>query len=184
MWNAWKNLPCPGKKCESHNIMMCVWYDTIHRTYCVSLHTLLCYHFLQWTSKHYHHGMFAPHCRQPLNLGAQAESGTVADTGLLLTTRQIGAVGAMWEKLIPPLYFDINIHLVNNEFCTYRTVVDILPPRLNLETPLLSPCCQHQKWNDQGPQAHREKKILFILYFDGMIYLFQYVLTTRPQHDC
>ena len=140
---------------------MCVWYDTIPRTYCVSLHSPSCYHFLQWTSKHYHHGMFAPHCRQPLNLGPQAESGAFADTGLLLTTRQIGAVGAMWEKLIPPFYFDINIHLFNNEFCTYRTVVDILPPRLNLETSLVSPCCQHQKWNDQGPQAHREKKITF-----------------------
>ena len=36
-----------------------------------------------------------PNCRQPLNLGAQAESGAVPDTGLLLTTRQIGAVGVM-----------------------------------------------------------------------------------------
>jgi len=36
-----------------------------------------------------------PHRRQPLDLGAQAESGAAADTDLLLTTRQIGAVGAM-----------------------------------------------------------------------------------------
>ena len=46
-----------------------------------------------------------PHWRQPLNLGAQAESGAAADTGLLLTTKQIGAVIFLLEHydLYPPL---------------------------------------------------------------------------------
>ena len=168
------------EKCELHNIMMCVWYDTIPRTYCVSLHASSCYHFLQWMSKCYHHGMIAPHCRQPLNLGAQAESGTFADTCLLLTTRQIGAVGAMWEKLIPPFYFDINIHVFNNEFHTNCAVTPQTKPGDAAVVALLPT----SKMKLSGTTSAPWEKILPIFYFDGMVYLFQYVLMTRPCHDC
>jgi hypothetical protein len=43
----------------------------------------------------------------------------------------------------------------------------------------LLPCCQHQKWNDHGPQAHREKKITSH-FFTLMVWFIFLNINLRP----
>jgi len=48
---------------------------------------------------HHHDGMFAPIVGNPVNPGAQAESGAAADTGLLPTTQMNRGSGQKMRKM-------------------------------------------------------------------------------------
>ena len=154
MWDAWNYLPCLGKK-VNYTTSWCV--NGLIPYLVLTVYYFSLFHvtnFLQWMSNTTTMACLPP-LKATLNLGAQAESGTAAETGLLLTTKQIGAV-----------IFYLNIMIYLFPLITYTCHGSFLSPQTEYkDTMAAAPLLKTKVSRDSECMARKKMFCHFLLWF-------------------